>query len=109
MRRATRDFSALPVQSRRVGNDRVTTPFYFLHVRKCAGTTMRHILENAFPAAQMMAAYHQIYYEHELAALSRRIDRAIAITKGISAGGCPRWCRPGIGRSLPSCASQLTG
>jgi hypothetical protein len=45
----------------------VTTPFYFLHVRKCAGTTMRHILENAFPAAQMMAAYHQIYYEHELA------------------------------------------
>ena len=45
----------------------MTTQFYFLHVRKCAGTTMRHILENAFPAAQMMAAYHQIYYEHELA------------------------------------------
>jgi hypothetical protein len=35
-------------------------PIYFLHVPKCAGTTLRLLFENAFPADRIMAAYASI-------------------------------------------------
>jgi len=45
---------------------------YFLHIKKCAGTTLAIMLENAFPAADIAAPYLDHYYHFEMGQLEVR-------------------------------------
>jgi len=44
----------------------MNTPLYFLHIHKCAGTTTRLLLDNAFCVETIFAAYSGSYYPEDL-------------------------------------------
>lgn len=46
-------------------------PVYFLHVPKCAGTSLRLILENAFAARDILSPYAGRYYPQDLIDIAR--------------------------------------
>lgn len=43
-----------------------TQPVYFLHVSKCAGTSLRSILDNAYHSSSIMSPYFGRYYPDDL-------------------------------------------
>ena len=57
-------------------------PLYFLHVRKCGGTSLRGTVGNAFAAEETLAPTHDLYYAEQIPAHRDAIARGRAFAVG---------------------------